>query len=54
MAIYATQVQCDLSPERGKVHLKYQVVLQGGVAALNTRARAVMPGQQARPCQVPH
>ena len=50
MGVYATQVQCDLSPERGKVHLKYQVDLQGSFASMNTLHLEYMAGQQEQPC----
>ncbi|MBQ8654376.1 MAG: DUF1934 domain-containing protein [Clostridia bacterium] len=36
MALFATQVQTELSPEKGMVHLKYQLDLQGSFAAMNT------------------
>lgn len=50
MGVYATHVQCDLSPERGKVHLKYQVDLQGSFASMNTLHLEYMAGQQEQPC----
>ena len=36
MALYATQVQTDLSPEKGSVYLKYQLELQGSLAGMNS------------------
>lgn len=36
MALFATQVHTDLSPEKGSVQLKYQLDLQGSFAAMNT------------------
>ncbi|MGN0778575.1 MAG: DUF1934 domain-containing protein [Aristaeellaceae bacterium] len=50
MAIYATQVQCDLSPERGSVRLKYQLDLQGSFASMNTIELDYVRGGKAKPC----
>lgn len=36
MALFATQVHTDLSPEKGSIHLKYQLDLQGNFAGVNT------------------
>ena len=36
MALYATQVQTELSPEKGCIRLKYQLELQGSLAGVNT------------------
>lgn len=36
LALYATQVNCDLQPDRGHVHLEYQLDMQGSYAAVQT------------------
>lgn len=35
MAVYATRVSCRLAPEKGSVHLQYQLDLQGSFAAMH-------------------
>lgn len=35
MAIYATRVNCKLTPEHGTVHLQYQLDMQGSYSALH-------------------
>lgn len=35
MALYATQVECNLSMERGMVYLQYQLDIQGQYAAMH-------------------
>lgn len=35
MAVYATRVNCKLSPEHGTVHLQYQLDMQGSYSALH-------------------
>lgn len=36
MALFATQVNCQLGPESGSVHLEYQLDMQGNYAAVQT------------------
>lgn len=36
MALFATQVSCQLGPESGRVHLEYQLDMQGSYAAVQT------------------
>lgn len=36
LALYATQVSCRLGPDCGKVHLEYQLDMQGSYAAVQT------------------
>ncbi|MGN0745570.1 MAG: DUF1934 domain-containing protein [Aristaeellaceae bacterium] len=50
MAIFATHVQCDLAPEKGSVHLKYQLDLQGSFASMNTLHLEYVAGRQEQPC----
>lgn len=35
MAVYATRVNCKLTPEHGTVHLQYQLDMQGSYSALH-------------------
>ncbi len=51
MALFATQVQCDLTPERGSVSLKYQLDLQGSFAAMHALRLEYVAGEPApKPC----
>lgn len=50
MALFATQVQCDLSAEKGTVHLQYQLDLQGSFAAMNTLHLEYAAGEGTLPC----
>lgn len=36
LALFATQVNCQLGPESGSVHLEYQLDMQGSYAAVQT------------------
>ena len=35
MAVFATTVHCNLTPTHGRVHLQYQLDIQGGFAAMH-------------------
>ena len=35
MAVYSRDVQCDVGPQRGKVHLRYELSMQGTYASTN-------------------
>lgn len=36
MALFATQVHVNVGPEKGSVHLEYQLDIQGGFASMHT------------------
>lgn len=50
MAIYATKVNCSLSPEKGKVHLLYQLDMQGSFAAMNELKLEYVASEAKKPC----
>lgn len=50
MALYATQVQTELTPEKGSIHLKYQLDLQGNFAGMNTLHLEYAAGSGNKPC----
>ncbi len=35
MAVYAREVHCDMGPDRGTVHLRYELSMQGSYASTN-------------------
>ena len=47
MAVYATRVSCRLAPERGSVHLQYQLDLQGAFAAMHELHLEYVAGEPA-------
>lgn len=50
MAVYATRVSCRLSPERGSVHLQYQLDMQGSFAAMHDLKLEYVAGDAPAPC----
>lgn len=50
MAVYATKVNCSLSPERGRVHLYYQLDMQGAFAAMNELKLEYVASENRKPC----
>lgn len=50
MAVYATKVNCALSPERGRVHLSYQLDMQGSFAAMNELKLEYVVSEAKKPC----
>lgn len=50
MAVYATQVSCSLSPEKGRVHLTYQLDMQGSFAAMNELKLEYVANEAKKPC----
>ena len=50
MAIYATKVNCSLTPEKGRVHLVYQLDMQGSFAAMNELKLEYVASEAKKPC----
>lgn len=50
MAVYATKVRCALSPQRGHVHLEYQLDMQGAFAAMNELRLEYVASEPKQPC----
>ncbi len=50
MAVYATRVSCRLSPEKGSVHLQYQLDMQGAFAAMHDLKLDYVAGDGSSPC----
>lgn len=49
MALFATQVNCRLGPDKGSVHLEYQLDMQGSYAAVQT-IDVTYTAEGASPC----